>query len=206
LSKNPPPVLISCGILRREIQKLVSNGSLAVKPVFLDAGLHVDYTKLEKVLTGALDTWSKESSNKIVVVYGDLCHPRIKRMIGKYRNVVKVEALNCIDCLLGGHERLYQLDPNGDHFYLSPGWMPSNLRANIYFREIFDWSQENIKEMFKDLTGIIVVDSLENPDEFKADIEEFSLNSGLPVKQTKTVGVNELKTLVLEAIKKLSIN
>lgn len=195
--------MISCGILKREIQKLVADGSLAVKPVFLDAGLHVDYAKLEKVLTGTLEAWSKGGSNKIVVVYGDLCHPRIKKIVEKYSGAVKVDALNCIDCLLGGHERLYHLDPNGDHFYLSPGWMPSNLRKNTYFGEVFDWSKENIKEMFKDLTGLIVVDSLEDPDEFKADIEEFSSNSGLTVKQTKTVGVTELKTLILEAIKKL---
>ncbi|MCW4034086.1 MAG: DUF1638 domain-containing protein [Candidatus Bathyarchaeota archaeon] len=196
-------MLLSCGILKREIQKLLTDSTINVKPIFLDAGLHVDYALLEKILTSTLEGYSKKGYNKIVVVYGDLCHPKIKQIIEKYPNAVKVDALNCIDCLLGGHKRLYDLDPHGEHFYLSPGWMPSNLKKNVHFREIFDWNQENIKEMFRDLSGVIVLDSLENPKEFETDIQEFSDNTGLGVKQTKTVGIQGLKDVIVEAIKKL---
>ena len=141
-----------------------------------------------------------------MVVYGDLCHPRIKKIVGKYSNSVKVDALNCIDCLLGGHGKLLQLDPNSDHFYLSPGWMPSNLRNNVRFRQVFDWSQKEIKNMFTNLKGVIILDSLENLDEFKSDIEESSSNTGLPVKSKKAVGTHGLETVILEAIKKLEIH
>jgi len=206
LSTSFPFLLISCGILKREIQKLVTEDQINVKPIFLDAGLHVDYLLLEKTLTAALEAYSNKGYYKIGVVYGDLCHPKIKQIIEKYPNAVKVDALNCIDCLLGGHKHLYDLDPHGEHFYLSSGWMPCNLQKNIHFREIFDWNQENIKEMFRDLSGIIVLDSLENPKEFEADIQEFSDNTGLGVKQTKTVGVQGLKDVIVEAIKKLKKN
>ena len=200
------PYLISCGILRKEIEKLVEERSLGVEPYFLDAGLHVDYDELEKELTSTIEECSKKGSNGIVVVYGDLCHPRIKKIVEKYSNSVKVDALNCIDCLLGGHGRLLLIDPNSDHFYLSPGWMPSNLEKNVNFRQVFDWSEEGIKNLFRDLKGVILIDSLGNLDDFKGDIEEFAAQTGLPVKDKKTVGVRELKALILEAIRKLEMH
>jgi hypothetical protein len=141
-----------------------------------------------------------------VVVYGDLCHPRIKKIVGKYSNSTKVDALNCIDCLLGGHGKLLQVDPNSDHFYLSPGWMSSNLKKNIRFRQVFDWSQKEMKNLFANLKGVIILDSLENLHEFKNDIEEFSSNTGLPVKSKKAVGIHGLEIAILEALKKLETN
>lgn len=203
MSSKSRPLLISCGILRKEIEKLIEEQSLDVEPYFLDAGLHVVYSELEKELTSALEESTEHAPNGIIVVYGDLCHPRIKKIVKKYSNAIKVDALNCIDCLLGGHQKLLQADPNCDHFYLSPGWMPSNLKKNVWFREIFDWNMEGIKEMFRHLAGIIVIDSLENLDEFKNDIEEFSQHTGLQVKNRKTVGLDGLKTVIDEAIKKL---
>ena len=84
LQDDEQPFLISCGILKREIQKLMDCGSLHVEPYFLDAGLHVDYDKLERELTQAIEKCSRDKSRGIVVVYGDLCHPNMERIIGKY--------------------------------------------------------------------------------------------------------------------------
>jgi hypothetical protein len=200
---NHKTYLISCGILKKEIEKLVEERALCVQLYFLDAGLHVDYNELERKLTSAIEECSKEGSEGIVVVYGDLCHPRIKKIVEKYSNAVKVDALNCIDCLLGGHGRLLEIDPNNDHFYLSPGWMPSNLEKNERFRQVFDWSQEGIENLFRDLKGVIIIDSLGNLDELKSDIEEFSCHTGLRVKNKEAVGINELEAVILEAIRKL---
>jgi len=159
------PILISCGILRKEIEKLIEEKKLDVEPIFLDAGLHVVYAELEKELTSALEKRAEHAPNGIIVVYGDMCHPRIKKIVKKYSNAVKVDALNCIDCILGGHQNLLQADPKYSHFYLSPGWMPSNLKKSPQYREIFDWNMEGIKEQFEHLTGIIIIDSLDNLDE-----------------------------------------
>ncbi len=203
--RNHKTYLISCGILKKEIEKLVEERALCVKPYFLDAGLHVDYDELERKLTSAIEECSKHESNGIVVVYGDLCHPRIKKLVEKYSNAVKVDALNCIDCLLGGHGRLLQVDPNNDHFYLSPGWMPSNVEKNVWFQQVFDWNQEGIKNLFRDLKGVILIDSLENLDEYKSDIQEFTCHTGLPVKNKEAVGIHGLKAVILEAIRKLEM-
>ncbi len=203
MSNNKQTHIVCCGILKKEIQKLVTENSLQVKLHFLDAGLHIDYAKLEKVLTSAIEVCSKRGAKGVVVVYGDLCHPKIKKIVGKYSNSMKVNALNCIDCLLGGHGKLLQIDPNSDHFYLSPGWMPSSVENNEYFRQVFDWSQKQIKTLFIDLKGVILIDSLGNLDEFESDVEKFCYNTGLKVTNKKEVGIRGLKAVLLEAIKKL---
>jgi hypothetical protein len=203
LSGKSRPILISCGILQEEVEKLIEEQRLDVEPYFLDAGLHVVYAELEKELTTALDEASKHAQNGIIVVYGDMCHPRIKKIVKKYSNAVKVDSLNCIDCLLGGHKKLLEADPKYNHFYLSPGWMPSNLKKSKHFRGIFDGNMEGIKEQFEHLTGIIVIDSLDNLDALKSDIEEFSIHTGLQVKDKKAVGLDGLKAVIDEAIKKL---
>jgi hypothetical protein len=200
---NNKPYLISCGILKKEIKKLVEENALCVQPYFLDAGLHVDYDELERKLSSTIKECSNRESRGIVVVYGDLCHPRIKKIVEKFSNAVKVDALNCIDCLLGGHGRLMEVDPNSEYFYLSPGWMPSNLEKNERFQQVFDWNQEGIKNLFRDLAGIIIVDSLGNLDELQNDIDEFSSQTGLSVKSKEAVGTHKLKAVILESIRKL---
>jgi hypothetical protein len=203
LASKHRPLLISCGILQKEIEKLIEKKKLDVDVVFLDAGLHAVYADLEKALTSALEKHADNAPDGIIVVYGDMCHHGIKRIIKKYGNTVKVDAMNCIDCLLGGHQKLLEVDPEGSHFYLSPGWMPSNLKKTKNFREIFDWDVEDIKEQFEYLSGVIIIDSLDNLDELENDITEFCVNSGLQVKATKTVGLDGLKAIIDEAAKKL---
>lgn len=165
--------------------------------------MHVVYSELEKEITATLEKHKKCAPNGIVVAYGDLCHPRVKKIVKQYNKTVKVDALNCIDCLLGGHKELLEIDPKYGHFYLSPGWMPSNLKRNKYFKEIFNWKVKNIKEQFEHLKGLIIIDSLDNIDELRSDIEEFSYYTGLEVKKVKQVGLDGLKIVIEEASKKL---
>ena len=200
------PYLICCGILKKEVEKLIEDSQLPVEPFFLEAGLHVDYGELGKQLKQAIKECSKDSSRGIIVVYGDLCHPKMKEIIGKHDNVVKVDALNCIDCLLGGHGKLLDIDPNYEYFYLSPGWMPSNLKANPRFCPLFyGLSPEEIKQLFSQLKGIMLIDSLEDLDEFKSEIEEFSNYTGLPILGKKLAGLDRLKDFILETIKNSQI-
>jgi len=203
LTRHTRPLLLSCGILRAEIERLVNEKQLDVDVVFLDAGLHAVYSELEKAVTTALAKHSKGAEKGIVVVYGDMCHPRLKKIVKNCDNAVKVDAMNCIDCLFGGHQKILKVDPKYSHFYLSPGWMPSNLKKTRNFKIIFDWSIEDRKEQFTELDGLIIVDSLGNLDELKSDIEEFSSNSGLEVKEQKSVGLDGLKSVIEEALKKL---
>ena len=198
------PYLICCSILKKEIEKLIEDSQLPVEPFFLDAGLHVDYDELEEALTKAIQECSKDGSRQVIVAYGDWCHPQAKEIIGKHDNVVKIDALNCIDCLLGGHGKLSEIDPDNEYFYLSPGWMPSELKANPRFNPIFyNYSPEEIKKQFNTLKGIMLFDSLEDIDESKNEMEEFSDYIGLPIVGKKLTGLDRLKDFLLETINSL---
>lgn len=185
------------------MEKLIEYGSLFIKPYFMDAGLHFNYDELEKQLTRALGQCSKDKSRGTVVVYGDLCHPQIKELIGAHDSVAKVNALNCIDCLLGGHGKLLEIDSNSEYFYLSPGWMPSNLKESPNFKRAFNLGTNEMKKLFSGLNGIILLDSLGNLSEFKDEIEEFCEQTGLTVLDKKEVGLTGLEHVILEAIQKL---
>lgn len=203
LQNDGLPYLISCGILKREIDKLMDCGSLHFEPYFLEVSLHVDYDKLERELTRAIEECSGDKAREIVVVYGDLCHPNMEGIISKYSNVVKVDALNCIDCLLGGHGKLLEIDPNHNYYYLSPGWMPSNLKMGARFNRLFDRDTKEVKRLFSGLEGIILLDSLGNLNEFEDEINKFSKHTGLPVLDKIAVGIDGVQDVILEAISKL---
>ena len=81
------PILISCGILRKELEILIEQKKLDVEPIFLDPGLHVVYTELEKEILTALEKAKDLPNNGIIVIYGDMCHPRIKKIV-KQNNFV----------------------------------------------------------------------------------------------------------------------
>jgi len=203
LQNDEIPYVISCGILRREIVKLMDCGSLRVEPHFLEASLHVDFEKLERELTRAIEECSGDRSREIVVVYGDLCHPDMEGIIGKHSNVVKVDALNCLDCLLGGHGRLLEIDPKHKYFYLSPGWMPSNLKMDALFNRFFERNTKEVKKLFSGLEGIILLDSLGDLNEFEDEINKFSKHTGLPVLDKIAVGIGGLHDVIIEAISNL---
>lgn len=199
----PKHCIICCGILEGELKRIMEDGSLDAEPIFLDAGLHADFGELEEGLTRAIEEQSRAYPRGIVVVYGDYCHPKMGEIVGRYPNVAKVEAANCIDCLLGGHGELLKVDPDHAYFYLSPGWMPSKLRANKRFRGILDLGEAETKRQFKNLKGILVFDSLGNIDALRGEIEEFSSKTGLPVLKTTRVGLEPFMRLISEALARL---
>ena len=65
--------LVSCSVLREELEQLVKQGSLDAELVFVSKYFHVDYEAVEKNLRKVLETYSEASNGKVVLVYGDLC-------------------------------------------------------------------------------------------------------------------------------------
>jgi hypothetical protein len=189
------PCLISCGILRKEIEKLVEDAELRVNAHFLSEKLHYDPNKLNSALNGAIHKFSKNCPEGIIVVYGDYCtgfNDEMKSLIDTH-NVVKVDALNCIDCLLGGKGKLREVDPDYEYFFLTPGF--------IHFSEsIKSQTKEETRQMFGMLKGIILLDSLGNLEENKPEIDTFCDQTGLDILETRHVGLEGLKKVIQEAI------
>ena len=195
------PYLICCGVLKKEIERLITDDFLPVEPLYLDVGLHINPDELKKQLIQAIENCSEDGSRAIIVVYGDLCHPNMKEILGSYSKVVKVDALNCIDCLLGGHGKLLDIDPNWEYFYLSPGWMPTSLRESPVFNSFLNsFDDEQKKAVLSKLKGIIAFDTLEDIGGFRGEVEELATDVGLPITSIKTIGLEGLKGLINETI------
>ena len=83
----------------------------------------MDYEAVKKNLHKVLEHVLKSSSKKVVLVYGDLClgqNGEMKKLADEY-GVVKVDAVNCIDCQLGGKGAFLEADPEHNLMFMGPG-------------------------------------------------------------------------------------
>lgn len=187
--------IISCGILRKEIRHLVKTGEIDANVHFLSEDLHMDFNLLDHGLNGALKKYQKQSSEGIVVVYGDVClgfNGEMKELMDRY-DVVKVDGLNCIDCLLGGKGKLLEIDPDHKHLFLNP--------AFIQFGEkIRQQTKYRTREMYSMLDGIVLLDAMGDLADYQSRIDEIVDLTGLPILERKKIGINGLKNVLLEAL------
>jgi hypothetical protein len=174
---------------------------LDVELVFVSKYFHVDYALLEKNLRQVVEKTRSRFPGRVILVYGDLClgqDNEMKRLAEEY-GVVKVDALNCIDCQLGGKGQFLNADPDHDLMFLGPGMID-------FFRHFQErMRKENIDEemfakLFSGLKGIVLLDTLGEAKRNREEIEK--LHVGLPILEIREVGLAGLKQVILEAIER----
>ena len=193
--------VVSCNVLQKELEQLVKQGDIDGKLVFVDKYFHIDYKLLEDNLRKAIKNTLPKSDSKIILVYGDLClgpNGEMKKLVEEYK-MIKVDAINCTDCLLGGKGKINEVDPKHELMVLHPGMI------DFFFDLKNRLKQENIdektfKNLFSQLKGIILLDTLNDASKEKAKIEKLQI--GLEILEIKKIGLDELKELILEAIRK----
>lgn len=188
------PYLVSCGVFKDEIDRL----SLArdYNIIFLGMDLHLDYTLLKQSLTKVFKNLTRNSSSDIILLYGDYClglNGEMNELV-KQHGVVKVDALNCIDCFLGGGGSNLKLDPEDKTIFLSPGWIKF---FNYHHRTASAEEQNFFKEMFRGFKGIILLNTLGNLENYKDQIQDFVDFSGLKILGTIKTDDNYLKQLII---------
>jgi hypothetical protein len=190
--------LVACSVLKDEIQQLQRTGKLDAQVIFVSKYFHVDYDLLEKNLRRTLTQTIKRFGYLPVLVYGDLClgsNGEMKKLAEEF-GIVKVDALNCIDCLLGGKGKIEQADPHHELMFFDPGMIDFFRQAHKkLLREGID--EETFQKMFSDIKGIILLDTLDKAEECKVEIAE--LQTGLPILETLPVGIDKLNRVIEEA-------
>lgn len=173
---------------------MISRGDIIVQPVFLNKYLHMDYEKLHDALKASL---RKHGERKPVVIYGDAClgfKGEMKALMNEC-DAVKVDALNCIDCLLGGHGKLLEMDPDHRLFFVTPAFLK-------FSETLITGTKEENHRRFNMLKGIMILDSLDDMARHWNRIEHFSDQTGLPVLEHLKVGLAGVKTIVEEALQR----
>ena len=192
--KSERPFILSCGVMEKEIKQLIDNGELDAEVVFLNKYLHINYEKLHQALQASL---LKHRARKPVVIYGDVClgfNGEMKKLVAAC-GATKVDALNCIDCMLGGSGKLLEIDPDHVYLFLTPAfieWFEDRNRGTL----------EETRKMFSMLKGIILVDSMGNLNAFRDRIDRISKQTGLPVLEHKKTGLDGLKSVILDALER----
>jgi hypothetical protein len=191
--------LVSCSVLREELEQLVKNGSVDAEMVFVSKFFHIDYAALENNLRKVLEQTKKRFNGKVVLVYGDLClgqDNEMKKLAEEY-GVVKVDAVNCIDCQLGGKGKFFEADPEHNLMFMGPGMIGFFKHAKEQMRrEGVD--EATFANMFSGIKGIVLLDTCGDAEKCKKDIEESGMN--LKILETRKIGTENIKQVLLDAI------
>jgi hypothetical protein len=183
--------------------KLVEQGKIEAELIFVSKYFHVDYALIEKNLRRVLERAIRRYPGRVILVYGDLClgmDNEMKKLADEY-DVTKIDALNCIDCQLGGKGKFLEADPNHDLIFLSPGMtdffhhMKEELR-----REGID--ENSLNPLFKGLRGIVLLDTLGEPEKLKTKVAR--LESGLQILDIKEIGIENVYQVILKAFRKIN--
>ncbi|MCL1977146.1 MAG: DUF1638 domain-containing protein [Candidatus Bathyarchaeota archaeon] len=202
MSKNEKICLVSCSVLKPELQRLVKEGKLDADLVFVSKNFHVDYSLIEKNVRKVLEYALKRYQGRVVLVYGDLClgqDNEMKRLAKEY-NVVKIDALNCIDCQLGGKGKSEAADPEHKLMFMGAGMIDffKDMKLQLAKQGV---DEDIFKKMFSDIEGFVILDTVDNSEECKRELEK--LNMGVQVLETRKIGVENVRMVLLEAMEYL---
>ena len=201
MNQKTKPCLISCSVLRKEIEKLVQQGKLDADLVFVSKYFHVDYAQIEKNLRPVIEKTLQRYPGNVILVYGDLClgmDNEMKKLAEEY-GITKVDAVNCIDCQLGGKGKFLEADPNHDLLFLSPRMTDFFSHAIAIMRKE-GLGETAIKQFFKGIRGIVLIDTLGNAAELKAEVEK--LDTDLEILETRDIGCENVKNVIRDAIER----
>ncbi len=201
MKQKTKPCIVSCSVLEDEIKKLVKEGKLNADLLFVSKNFHLDYGQIEKHLHPVIERALKSHPENVVLVYGDLClgmDNEMKKLADEY-GIVKVDALNCIDCQLGGKGKFLEADPQQNIMFLSPGMTDFFSHAHEMMRKE-GMDEEALKQFFSGIRGIIILDTLGNSAELKSKVEK--LNTGLPILEAISIGCDNVGNVIQEAIER----
>ena len=204
MNEKPKICLVSCSVLKEEIQQLIKPGRLDAEVVYVSKFFHIDYAAIENNLRKVLEQTQKRFKGKIVLVYGDLClgqDNEMKKLAQEYE-VTKVDALNCVDCQLGGKGKFNEADPEHNLMFMGPGMIDFFKHAKEQMlKEGVD--EAAFANMFSGIKGIIILDTCGDAEKCVEDVEKSGIN--LEILEIRKIGTWNVKQVILDAINRANI-
>jgi hypothetical protein len=199
VSQKPTTCIVSCSVLKRELQQLKAQGKLDAELIFVSKNFHIDYALLENNLRKVIEHIKKRFNGKIVLVYGDLCLGPDNEMIklAKEYGVTKVDAINCVDCQLGGKGKVNTIDPNHNLMFMGPGMIEffEDMKPKM-LQEGLD--EATFANMFSGIKGFVVLDTCGDGEKLVEALKKAGL--GLEVQETCKIGTDNVLRVVKDAI------
>lgn len=199
MSEKTKICLVSCSVLKEELQQLAKQGSIDAELVFVSKYFHVDYAAVEKNVRKVLAQTQKRFQGKIILVYGDLClgqDNEMKKLVDEF-GVVKVDAVNCIDCQLGGKGKFFEADPEHNLMFMGPGMIGFFKHAKEQLlKEGVD--EATFANMFSGIKGAVILDTCGNAEKCVEELEKSGI--GLKILEVRKIGTDNVKQVVLDAV------
>jgi hypothetical protein len=199
MSEKTKLCLVSCSVLKEELERLVKKENLNVELVFVSKYFHIDYEAVEKNLRKVLEHTLKRFEGQVVLVYGDLClgqNGEMKKLAEEY-GIVKVDAVNCIDCQLGGKGKFFEVDPEHNLMFMGPGMIGFfNHAKEKMLKEGMD--DATFANMFSGIKGIVLLDTCDNAEKLQKELEKSGM--GLQILETREIGLEGLRQVIFDAI------
>ena len=204
--------LVSCGMLRPEIDHLVKTGFLNPRRVmFTPPGLHALPDTLEEHLLNRL-AQAREwcSDQKIIVVYGKKCHISTDEPLKRVdtilqaagQGIMRVQGDYGYDMLAGFEDRQRISDGKQDKIlWFTPGWLKS---WKTVYQRYFGWDSADANANFPGFYDkIIVLDGLGLAEEYTTQHAEEILElfdwTGLEV-EFHPITLDRFKGLLKDAL------
>jgi hypothetical protein len=199
MSDNPKVCLVSCSVLKDELRLLVKQRKLNAELVFVSKYFHVDYEEVERNLRKVLEATLKRFRGKVVLVYGDLClgqNDEMKKLAEEY-GVVKVDAVNCVDCQLGGKGQSLEADPEHNLMFMGPGMIEffKHMKGELLKQGMDEAAFES---MFSGIKGFVVLDTCGTRQKMIEDLENSGIN--VPVVEVRYGCLENVWRVVFDAI------
>ena len=187
--------IIACGIFKDEIERLSADLGFPFKARYLGPGLHVDFDELKDALEEELKRASSDSSQGIIVAYGQ-CHPKIDEIMKPYHAAL-MDCQNCVDAFIS-RQAVEKKAREGLFFYLSPGWLDA-------WKDIFKrlgWDPEIARLHMGSFKGSVYIDTMKDAQEREEELLEFFDFTNLPF-TIMPMELDHFKSLIIKAIKSL---
>jgi hypothetical protein len=199
MTENLKVCLVSCSVLKDELQLLVKQGKLDAELVFVSKYFHIDYTELERNLRKVLEVTLKRFKGKVILVYGDLClgpNGEMKKLTEGY-NIIKIDAVNCVDCQLGGKGQSLEADPEHNLMFMGPGMIEffKHMKGELLKQGMAEAAFEN---MFNGIKGFVVLDTCGNAQKLTEDLKNTGIN--VPIIEVHGGCLDNVRQVVFDAI------
>ena len=169
--------LVTCEVLRPEIERLRSEGALQFKEIYyVHPGGHERPAILEEQLPEVLAKASRDGGRVLAALgskcFFDLNDPErtIDALIASTGVAAKrVDAEDCVD-MLAGKMRRVEIADGRNIYWLTPGWM-------IERGKVFEgWDQGKANETFPRHDAVVLLDALDFFNQMSMDNPEEILN------------------------------
>lgn len=188
-SHSNRPLLLGCGILKKEIRHLIALNNWQLDTFFLDSMLHVDFDALARSLENAL---TKHSSSRRLVFYG-ACHPLMDKLLQE-TGVSRTPGQNCVEMLLG--EELFTHELANGAYFLLEDWA---LRWDYMIHKTFGSNDMITKAIFREGHSNLLCLRTPCSKDFSSQAELAGKRVGLPLRWLD-VSLDNLHNCLLDFI------